>query len=207
MIRRTPFPRKQGSEKPEDVAPEIAHRSEAVPFRFLAGRLHPDHKTLAPNRAHVSARTEGAVHAGVRACSGRRACSHWEPSASMGPRCMPMRPGATRTVTRACWRWRPRCEPTSRNGFLCKQRDQPEVLDGLGVREALLARRAVAKAMLEARAAECVAEEEAEDEATRAQREERDRTTERRDRGCPPTPGHLHGSGVAHHETLDACGL
>ena len=28
---------------------------EAVPFRFIAGNLHPDHDTLATDRAHVSA--------------------------------------------------------------------------------------------------------------------------------------------------------
>jgi transposase len=43
---------------------------EAVPFRFIAGNLHPDHDTLATDRAHVSARTEGAVRAGALARSG-----------------------------------------------------------------------------------------------------------------------------------------
>src|SRR5437016_1322207 len=37
---------------------------EAVPFRFIAGNLHPDHETLATDRAHISARTEGSVCAG-----------------------------------------------------------------------------------------------------------------------------------------------
>ena len=28
---------------------------EAVPFRFIAGNLHPDHDTLATDRAHLPA--------------------------------------------------------------------------------------------------------------------------------------------------------
>ena len=42
---------------------------EAVPFRFIAGNRHPDHDTLAADRAHVSARTEGSVRAGALAGS------------------------------------------------------------------------------------------------------------------------------------------
>ncbi len=77
---------------------------------------------------------------------------------------------------------------------LSEQSDQPEVPDGLVVREEIarredrLARRAVAKAVLEARAAERRAAEQADYEATMAQREERERTTGRHPRGRPPTP-------------------
>ena len=38
---------------------------EAVPFRFIAGNQHPDHDTLATDRAHVPARAEGAVRGRV----------------------------------------------------------------------------------------------------------------------------------------------
>src|SRR2546421_7493005 len=77
---------------------------------------------------------------------------------------------------------------------LSEQSEQPEVPDGLGVREEMvrredrLARLAEAKAVLEARAQERVAAEQAEYEAKLAQRAERERTTGRRPRGRRPTP-------------------
>jgi transposase len=40
---------------------------EAVPFRFIAGNQHPDHDTLATDRAHLPARTEGPLRAGTPA--------------------------------------------------------------------------------------------------------------------------------------------
>src|SRR6184192_1553618 len=43
---------------------------EALPFRFIAGNLHPDHDTLATYRAHLPARTEGPVRAGAVAGPG-----------------------------------------------------------------------------------------------------------------------------------------
>src|SRR5436309_9620494 len=77
---------------------------------------------------------------------------------------------------------------------LSEQSDQPEVPDGLVVRDEIarredrLARLVEAKAVLEARAAERTAAEQAEDEAKMAQREERERTTGRRPGGRPPSP-------------------
>ncbi len=77
---------------------------------------------------------------------------------------------------------------------LSEQSDQPEAPDGLVVRDEItrredrLARLAEAKAVLEARAGERVAAEQAEYEAKLAQREERERTTGRRPGGRPPTP-------------------
>jgi len=85
---------------------------------------------------------------------------------------------------------------------LSEQSDQPEVPDGLVVRDEIarredrLVRRAVAKAVLEARAQERAAAEQAEYEAKLAQREERARTTGRRPGGrppAPPTPGPRDG--------------
>src|SRR5437588_5878968 len=43
---------------------------EAVPFRFIAGNLHPDHDTLATDRAHLPARTEGPLRASAPARAG-----------------------------------------------------------------------------------------------------------------------------------------
>ena len=45
---------------------------EAVPLRFIAGNQHPDHDTLATDRAHLPARTEGALRAGPLARTGGR---------------------------------------------------------------------------------------------------------------------------------------
>jgi len=38
---------------------------EAVPFRFIAGNLHPDHDTLATDRAPLPAWTEGPLRSGA----------------------------------------------------------------------------------------------------------------------------------------------
>jgi hypothetical protein len=77
---------------------------------------------------------------------------------------------------------------------LSEQSDQREIPDGLVVREEMarredrLARLAQAKAVLETRASERAAAEQAEYEAKLAQRAERERTTGRRSGGRPPTP-------------------
>ena len=47
---------------------------EAVPFRFIAGNLHPDHDTLATDRAHLLARAEGPLRPGTVARKGGRVC-------------------------------------------------------------------------------------------------------------------------------------
>ncbi len=78
--------------------------------------------------------------------------------------------------------------------LLSEQSDQREIPDGLVVREEMarredrLARLAKAKAVLEARAVERAAAEQAEYETRMAQRAERERTTGRRSGGRPPTP-------------------
>src|SRR5438067_2376174 len=112
---------------------------EAVPFRFIAGNLHPDHDTLATFR---------------------------------------------RTFL-----------PELKDLFaLGEQSEQPEVPDGLVVRDEIarrqdrLARLAEAKAVLEARAQERAAAEQADYETRMAQRAERERATGRRAGGRPPTP-------------------
>src|SRR5260370_21331782 len=78
--------------------------------------------------------------------------------------------------------------------LLSDQSDQRDIPDGLVVREEMarredrLARLAQAKAVLEARAVERLAAEQADYEAKLAQRAERERTTRRRPGGRPPTP-------------------
>jgi hypothetical protein len=77
---------------------------------------------------------------------------------------------------------------------LSEQSEQPDIPDGLVVgeemarREDRLARLAQAKAVLQARATERAAAEQAEYEAKLAQRVERERTTGRNPGGRPPTP-------------------
>jgi hypothetical protein len=77
---------------------------------------------------------------------------------------------------------------------LVEQSEQPEVPDGLVMREEIarredrLARLAEAKAVLEARAEERAAAEQADYAAKMVQRAERERTTGRRPGGRPPTP-------------------
>jgi hypothetical protein len=78
--------------------------------------------------------------------------------------------------------------------LLSEQSDQRDIPDGLVVgeemarREDRLARLAQAKAVMEARAVERAAVEQADYEATLAQRAERERTTGRRSGGRPPKP-------------------
>ena len=78
--------------------------------------------------------------------------------------------------------------------LLSEQSDQRELPDGLVVgeemarREDRLVRLAEAKAVLQARATERLAAEQAEYETKLAQRAERERTTGRRPGGRPPTP-------------------
>src|SRR6266851_4799775 len=168
---------------------------EAVPFRFIAGNLHPDHDTLAAfRRTFLPELKELFVQVLLLAKAGRRAeTGDDQPGRDQGAcRCPPL---ATRSATSACWRWRHNCERRSRNcSPEVEQSDQPEIPDGLVVREEMarredrLARLAEAKAVLEARAAERAAAEQAGYEDKLAQRAERERTTGRRPRGHPPTP-------------------
>jgi hypothetical protein len=78
--------------------------------------------------------------------------------------------------------------------LLSEQSDQRDIPDGLVVREEItrredrLAQLAKAKAVLEARAVERAAAEQALYEATMAQRAERERRTGRRPGGRPPKP-------------------
>src|SRR2546428_6478203 len=113
----------------------------------------------------------------------------------MGPRCMPT-PATRKAVS---YKRLLEVEAQLRSEVeelfaLSEQSDQPEAPDGLVVRDEIarredrLARLAEAKAVLEARAGERVAAEQAEYEAKLAQREERERTTGRRPGGRPPTP-------------------
>jgi len=167
---------------------------EAVPFRFIAGNLHPDHDTLAAFRRTflpelkelfvqvlLLAQEAGVLKLGTISLDGTKVHA----DASKRKAVSYKRLGELETQLQA---------EVEELFALGEQSEQPEVADGLVVskeiarRQDRLARLAEAKAVLEARAQERVAAEQAEYEAKLAQREERERTTGRRPGGRPPTP-------------------
>src|SRR5712691_11177038 len=167
---------------------------EAVPFRFIAGNLHPDHDTLATFRRTflpelkglfvqvlLLAQEAGVLKLGTISLDGTKLHA----DASKRKAVSYKRLQELETQLRA---------EVEELFALGEQSEQPEVPDGLVVRDEIarrqdrLARLAEAKAVLEARAKERVAAEQAEYEAKLVQREERERTTGRRPGGRPPTP-------------------
>jgi transposase len=167
---------------------------EAVPFRFIAGNLHPDHDTLATFRRTflpelkdlfvqvlLLAQEAGVLKLGTISLDGTKIHADASKRKAVSYQRLLEMEAQLRTEVEELF-------------ALSEQSDQPEVPDGLVVREEIarredrLARLAEAKAVLQARAAERAAAEQADYEARMAQREERERTTGRRPRGRPPTP-------------------
>src|SRR2546422_5925115 len=167
---------------------------EAVPFRFIAGNLHPDHDTLATFRRTflpelkelfvqvlLLAQEAGVVKLGTISLDGTKVHADASKRKAVSYKRLLEVEAQLRTEVEELF-------------ALGEQSEQPEVADGLVVRDEIarredrLARLAEAKAVLEARAAERAAAEQAEYEAKLAQREERERATGRRPRGHPPIP-------------------
>ena len=167
---------------------------EAVPFRFIAGNLHPDHDTLAVFRRTflpeqkelfvqvlLLAQEAGVLKLGTISLDGTKVHA----DASKRKAVSYKRLGELETQFQA---------EVEELFALVEQSEQLEVADGLVVskeialRQDRLVRLAEAKAVLEARAQERAAAEQAEYEAKLAQRAERERTTGRRQGGRPPTP-------------------
>jgi len=167
---------------------------EAVPFRFIAGNLHPDHDTLATFRRTflpelkdlfvqvlLLAKAAGVLQLGTISLDGTKIHADASKHNAVSYKRLLEVEAQLRSEVEELF-------------ALSEQSEQPEVPDGLVMRaemarrEDRLARRAVAKAVLQARAAERAAAEQADYEATMAQRAERERTTGRRPRGRPPTP-------------------
>jgi transposase len=163
---------------------------EAVPFRFIAGNQHPDHDTLATFRRTflpelkdlfvqvlLLAQEAGVLALGTISLDGTKVHA----DASRHNAVSYKRLLELETQLRA---------EIEELFLLSEQSDQREVPDGLVVREEMarredrLARLEEAKAVLQARAVERLAAEQAEYEAKLAQRAERERTTGR----GPPTP-------------------
>jgi transposase len=167
---------------------------EAVPFRFIAGNLHPDHDTLATFRhtflpelkdlfvqVLLLAQEAGVLKLGTISLDGTKVHADASKRKAVSYQRLTELETQLRTEVEELF-------------ALGEQSEQPEVPDGLVVREEIarredrLARLAEAKAVLQARAAERVAAEQADYAAKMAQRAERERTTGRRPRGRPPTP-------------------
>jgi transposase len=167
---------------------------EAVPFRFIAGNLHPDHDTLATFRRTflpelkdlfvqvlLLAQEAGVLKLGTISLDGTKIHADASKRKAVSYKRLLELEAQLRTEVEELF-------------TLSEQSDQPEVLDGLVVRDEIarredrLARLAEAKAVLEARARERAAAEQADYEAKLAQRAERERTTGRRPGGRPPTP-------------------
>src|SRR5438067_1398703 len=87
---------------------------ETVPFRFLAGNLHPDHDTLATFRKTFLPELKDLF---VKSCCWRRwpGRSNWATSVSTAPRSMPMPPRARPSAISTCWRWKHTCVRKSRS--------------------------------------------------------------------------------------------
>jgi transposase len=167
---------------------------EAVPFRFIAGNQHPDHDTLATFRRTflpelkdlfvqvlLLAQETGVLKLGTISLDG----SKMHADASRHQAVSYKRLLELETQLRA---------EIEELFVLSEQSDQRAIPDGLVVREEMarredrLVRLAQAKAVLEARATERAAAEQADYEARMSQREERERTSGRRSGGRPPMP-------------------
>jgi len=167
---------------------------EAVPFRFIAGNLHPDHDTLATFRhtflpelkdlfvqVLLLAQEAGVLKLGTISLDGTKVHADASKRNAVSYKRLRELEAQLRTEVEELF-------------ALGEQSEQPEVPDGLVVREEIgrredrLARLAEAKAVLQARAEERAAAEQAEYEAKLAQRAERERTIGRRPGGRPPAP-------------------
>src|SRR5207245_1299886 len=154
---------------------------EAVPFRFIAGNLHPDHDTLATFRRTflpdlkdlfvqvlLLAQEAGVLKLGTISLDGTKVHADASKRKAVSYKRLLEVEAQLRTEVEELF-------------ALSEQSDQPEVPDGLVVRDEIarredrLARLAEAKAVLEARAEERTAAEQTEYEAKLAQRAERER--------------------------------
>jgi transposase len=167
---------------------------ESVAFRFIAGNMHPDHDTLAAFRRTflpelrevfvqvlLLAQEAGVLKLGTISLDGTKVHADASKRKAVSYKRLLELEAQLRTEVEELF-------------VRSSQSEQSEVLDGLVVskeiarRQDRLARLAEAKAVLQARAKERLATEQAEYEAKLEQRKERERTTGRRPSGRPPTP-------------------
>ena len=171
---------------------------ETVPFRFIAGNLHPDHDTLATFRKTflpqlkdlfvqvlLLAQVAGVLKLGNISLDGTKIHADASKSKAVSYKHLLTLEAYLRTEVEALF-------------ALSEQAEQASLPDGLvvnheiAIRQARLARLAEAKAVLEARAKERDASEQAEYAAKVQERQDTARRTGRTPRGRPPkapTPG------------------
>jgi transposase len=167
---------------------------ETLPFRFVAGGLHPDHDTLAnfrkTFRAEIKdlfvqvlllAQAAGYLKLGNISMDGSKVHANASKSKAVSYKRLLELEGRLRAEVDQLFR-------------LAEQADGHEVPAGLNVtdeivlRQERLARLAEAKQVLQARAQERQAAEQAEYEAKQREREAKAQRTGRKPRGRPPTP-------------------
>lgn len=163
-------------------------------FRFIAGNIHPDHDTLAAfcrtflpklkdlfAQVLLLAQEEGALKLGTISLDGTKVHADASKRKAVSYKRLLELETQLRTEVEELF-------------ALSEQSEQPEVLDGLVVGKEIarwqdrLVKLAEAKTVLEARAKERVAIEQAEYEAKLEQRKQRERTMGRRLGDRPPTP-------------------
>src|SRR5688572_27869004 len=168
--------------------------SEAAPFRFVAGNLHPDHDTIASVRKTflpelqdlfvqvlLLAQTMGVLKLGTISLDGTKLHADASKSKAVSYKRLLEVETHLRAEVAALF-------------ALAAHADQGSVPDGMVVateialRETRLARLAEAKAVLQARAEERQAFEQAEYEAKVRQREAKAKRTGKPPRGRPPSP-------------------
>jgi transposase len=171
---------------------------ETVPFRFIAGNLHPDHDTLATFRKTflpelkdlfvqvlLLAQLAGVLKLGNISLDGTKIHADASKSQAVSYKHLLALEAHLRAEVEELF-------------ALSERADQGELPDGLvvsdeiAIRQARLARLAEAKAVLQARANERTALEQAEYDAKVQERAEKERQTGRTPRGRapkPPTPG------------------
>src|SRR5215831_7873529 len=171
---------------------------ETVPFRFIAGNLHPDHDTLATFRKTflpelkdlfvqllLLAHTAGVLKLGNISLDGTKIHANASKSKAVSYKHLLALEAQLRAEVEQLFAL---SETTN-------QDDLPAgmvVSDEIAIRQARLAKLAEAKAVLEARAKERTALEQAEYDAKVQERAEKERQTGRVPRGRvpkPPTPG------------------
>jgi transposase len=167
---------------------------ESVPFRFIAGNLHPDHDTLAAFRQTflpalkdlfvqvlLLAQVAGVLKLGAISLDGTKIHADASKSHAVSYQHLLSLEAHLRAEVAELF-------------ALSERTDQRDVPDGMVVsqeiviRQARLARLAEAQGILEARAKDRDAAEQAAYEATLRAREEKAQRTGRTSRGRPPTP-------------------
>jgi len=167
---------------------------ETVPFRFIAGNLHPDHDTLATFRKTflpelkdlfvqvlLLAQVAGVLKLGNISLDGTKIHADASKSKAVSYKHLLALEAHLRAEVEELFALSERAD----------QGEQPDglvVSDEIAIRQARLARLAEAKAVLEARAQERTALEQAEYDAKMQERVDNAQRNGRKERGRPPKP-------------------